>query len=383
MPREVLHGTRVFEREQVRGTEEGRGGLGVIMGERGCLRVVGGSGCVGGLGVIMGKRRYLIITHRDISYLNNMILQHIPYLYITIIHIPYLYITIIHIPYLYITIIHITHLLIITLIPIHQPSHATHLLALTLLHSHSSSSPTRRTLRNNSTHRRCVSSFPLISVSTKYTRFPLTTANTSPSATDGFQRNNETPPGTANRFITRPVISSTTRTRFHDPLGPTLPLVAYRYIVATRVHRHRTHPLRHLRQLRRLRRREGAQLRQTRQLGQQGVSVERQLALQRARRQIEVETAFVALADSRGVERDASETGELGGEVVGFTVGGVGGLPGAFLGVGEEILLGRVVGLAVGYGEGERKRPLGSGSFGACSAAGALARSAPSSSHIS
>ena len=340
----------------------------------------------------MGKRGCLIITHRDIGYLNNMILQHILYLYITIIHIPYLYITIIHIPYLYIiiihitylyiTIIHITHLLII-LIPIHQPSHATHLLALTLLHSHSSSSPTRRTLRNNSTHRRCVSSFPLISVSTKYTRFPLTTANTSPSATDGFQRNNETPPGTANRFITRPVISSTTRTRFHDPLGPTLPLVAYRHIVATRVHRHRTHPLRHLRQLRRLRRREGAQLRQTRQLGQQGVSVERQLALQRARRQIEVETAFVALADSRGVERDASETGELGGEVVGFTVGGVGGLPGAFLGVGEEILLGRVVGLAVGYGEGERKRPLGSGSFGACSAAGALARSAPSSSHIS
>ena len=113
MPREVLHGTCVFEREQVRGTEEGRGGLGVIMGERGCLRVVGGSGCVGGLGVIMGKRRYLIITHRDIGYLNNMILQHIPYLYITIIH--------------------ITHLLI-TLIPIHQPSHATHLLALTLLH---------------------------------------------------------------------------------------------------------------------------------------------------------------------------------------------------------------------------------------------------------
>lgn len=111
MPREVLHGTRVFEREQVRGTEEGRGGLGVIMGERG----------------------YLIITHRDIGYLNNMILQHIPYLYITIIHNP--------------------HLLIITLIPIHQPSHATHLLALTLLHSHSSSSPTRRTLRNNSTHR--------------------------------------------------------------------------------------------------------------------------------------------------------------------------------------------------------------------------------------
>ena len=373
MPREVLHGTRVFEREQVRGTEEGRGGLGVIMGERGCLRVVGGSGCVGGLGVIMGKRRYLIITHRDIGYLNNMILQHIPYLYISIIHITHLYITIIHNP----------HLLIITLIPIHQPSHATHLLALTLLHSHSSSSPTRRTLRNNSTHRRCVSSFPLISVSTKYTRFPLTTANTSPSATDGFQRNNETPPGTANRFITRPVISSTTRTRFHDPLGPTLPLVAYRYIVATRVHRHRTHPLRHLRQLRRLRRREGAQLRQTRQLGQQGVSVERQLALQRARRQIEVETAFVALADSRGVERDASEAGELGGEVVGFTVGGVGGLPGAFLGVGEEILLERVVGLAVGYGEGERKRPLGSGSFGACSAAGALARSAPSSSHIS
>ena len=144
MPREVLHGTRVFEREQVRGTEEGRGGLGVIMGERGCLRVVGGSGCVGGLGVIMGKRRYLIITHRDISYLNNMILQHIPYLYITIIHITHLYITIIHIPYLYISIIHITHLyitiihnphlLIITLIPIHQPSHATHLLALTLLH---------------------------------------------------------------------------------------------------------------------------------------------------------------------------------------------------------------------------------------------------------
>ena len=124
MPREVLHGTRVFEREQVRGTEEGRGGLGVIMGERGCLRVVGGSGCVGGLGVIMGKRRYLIITHRDISYLNNMILQHIPYLYISIIHITHLYITIIH----------ITHLLIITLIPIHQPSHATHLLALTLLH---------------------------------------------------------------------------------------------------------------------------------------------------------------------------------------------------------------------------------------------------------
>ena len=124
MPREVLHGTRVFEREQVRGTEEGRGGLGVIMGERGCLRVVGGSGCVGGLGVIMGKRRYLIITHRDISYLNNMILQHIPYLYITIIHITHLYITIIHNP----------HLLIITLIPIHQPSHATHLLALTLLH---------------------------------------------------------------------------------------------------------------------------------------------------------------------------------------------------------------------------------------------------------
>ena len=124
MPREVLHGTRVFEREQVRGTEEGRGGLGVIMGERGCLRVVGGSGCVGGLGVIMGKRRYLIITHRDISYLNNMILQHIPYLYISIIHITHLYITIIHMP----------HLLIITLIPIHQPSHATHLLALTLLH---------------------------------------------------------------------------------------------------------------------------------------------------------------------------------------------------------------------------------------------------------
>ena len=124
MPREVLHGTRVFEREQVRGTEEGRGGLGVIMGERGCLRVVGGSGCVGGLGVIMGKRRYLIITHRDISYLNNMILQHIPYLYISIIHITHLYITIIHNP----------HLLIITLIPIHQPSHATHLLALTLLH---------------------------------------------------------------------------------------------------------------------------------------------------------------------------------------------------------------------------------------------------------
>ena len=58
MPREVLHGTRVFEREQVRGTEEGRGGLGVIMGERG----------------------YLIITHRDIGYLNNMILQHITYL---------------------------------------------------------------------------------------------------------------------------------------------------------------------------------------------------------------------------------------------------------------------------------------------------------------
>lgn len=124
MPREVLHGTRVFEREQVRGTEEGRGGLGVIMGERGCLRVVGGSGCVGGLGVIMGKRRYLIITHRDISYLNNMILQHIPYLYISIIYITHLYITIIHNP----------HLLIITLIPIHQPSHATHLLALTLLH---------------------------------------------------------------------------------------------------------------------------------------------------------------------------------------------------------------------------------------------------------
>ena len=96
MPREVLHGTRVFEREQVRGTEEGRGGLGVIMGERGCLRVVGGSGCVGGLGVIMGKRRYLIITHRDIGYLNNMILQHITYLYITIIHITHLYITIIH-----------------------------------------------------------------------------------------------------------------------------------------------------------------------------------------------------------------------------------------------------------------------------------------------
>ena len=112
MPREVLHGTRVFEREQVRGTEEGRGGLGVIMGERG----------------------YLIITHRDIGYLNNMILQHIPYLYITIIHITHLYITIIHIPYLYITIIHNPHLLIITLIPIHQPSHATHLLALTLLH---------------------------------------------------------------------------------------------------------------------------------------------------------------------------------------------------------------------------------------------------------
>ena len=68
----------------------------------------------------MGERGYLIITHRDIGYLNNMILQHIPYLYITIIHITHLYITIIHIPYLYITIIHNPHLLIITLIPIHS-----------------------------------------------------------------------------------------------------------------------------------------------------------------------------------------------------------------------------------------------------------------------
>ena len=53
MPREVLHGTRVFEREQVRGTEEGRGGLGVIMGKREYVRVIAGSGCVGGLGVIV------------------------------------------------------------------------------------------------------------------------------------------------------------------------------------------------------------------------------------------------------------------------------------------------------------------------------------------